>query len=81
MKCVLCENEIIPDVVSGWDQGNNAQPLADGRCCDDCNMAVVSSRMARMVGKRPLLTDEQKRIYKVHQIHPGGPGRKESSDA
>jgi len=79
--CVLCENEIIPDVVSGWDQGNNAQPLADGRCCDNCNMAVVSSRMDQMFAKRPLLTDEQKRIYKVHQIHPGGPGRKESSDA
>ena len=57
MKCVLCENEIIPDVVSGWDQGNNAQPLAEGRCCDDCNMAVVSSRMARIVGKKAEASD------------------------
>jgi hypothetical protein len=71
MKCVLCENEIIPDA-AGWGMGNNAQPLADGRCCDDCAKgAVLPARLARIVGKKPL----------VHQIHPGGPGyRKESSD-
>jgi hypothetical protein len=25
----------------GWDNGNNAQPVNDGRCCDECNMDVV----------------------------------------
>ena len=24
-----------------WDQGNNAQPVADGKCCDKCNMDIV----------------------------------------
>jgi len=52
MKCVLCENEIIPNAITGWSEGNNAEPLADGRCCDNCNMAVVAARMARIVGKK-----------------------------
>lgn len=25
----------------GWDSGNNAQPINDGRCCDECNRNVV----------------------------------------
>ena len=57
MKCVLCENEIIPDAITGWSEGNNAQPLADGRCCDNCNMAVVSSRMDQMFGKKAEASD------------------------
>ena len=57
MKCILCENEIIPNAITGWSEGNNAQPLADGRCCDTCNIAVVSSRMARMVGKKAEASD------------------------
>jgi len=32
--CVLCDTAII-----GF--GNNARPLADGRCCDDCNSNLV----------------------------------------
>ena len=24
-----------------WDEGNNAQPIKDGRCCDACNWSVV----------------------------------------
>lgn len=41
MKCCLCGNEIEKNPLSGWDQGNNAQPLADGRCCDECDYALV----------------------------------------
>jgi hypothetical protein len=57
MKCVLCENEIIPNAITGWSEGNNAEPLADGRCCDNCNMAVVAARMARIVGKKAESSD------------------------
>ena len=39
MKCCLCGNDI--EVKPWWDQGNNAQPLADGRCCDVCDMTKV----------------------------------------
>ena len=24
-----------------WTEGNNAQPVADGRCCDACDCMVV----------------------------------------
>jgi hypothetical protein len=40
MKCSICEKEI-PVKEGGWDSGNNAQPVNDGRCCDQCNMDVV----------------------------------------
>lgn len=33
-KCVICGKEF-----EGY--GNNAQPVKDGLCCDDCNMKVV----------------------------------------
>ena len=46
MDCVICNEPIKPllhphtgEVV--WEHGNNAQPVADGRCCDDCNWKVV----------------------------------------
>ena len=40
MECVLC-NEDIPVQASGWELGNNAEPVVAGRCCDDCNWAYV----------------------------------------
>tara|TARA_R100001443_G_C3360954_1_gene179043 strand:- start:1419 stop:1805 length:387 start_codon:yes stop_codon:yes gene_type:complete len=45
MKCILCEGEIDKkyndDGVMYWDQGENAQPIADGQCCLKCNNHVV----------------------------------------
>ena len=42
MKCCLCGREII-----GY--GNNARPLKDGICCNDCNiLKVIPSRLKRM---------------------------------
>ena len=32
--CVICQREF-----EGY--GNNAEPVAAGRCCDECNMSVV----------------------------------------
>jgi hypothetical protein len=39
MKCCLCGKEI--GVIGAWKDGNNAQPLKDGRCCDECNETKV----------------------------------------
>ena len=39
MKCSICQGEI--EVKGKWKDGNNAQPVNDGRCCDRCNQSVV----------------------------------------
>ena len=45
MKCSICNSEIEKQVDENgkviWDQGNNAEPINDGRCCDICNMMIV----------------------------------------
>lgn len=33
-KCCFCDKEI-----KGY--GNNAQPVKEGSCCDDCNVSIV----------------------------------------
>jgi hypothetical protein len=39
MICVICNCEI--ENVCGWAGGHNAEPVAEGRCCGDCNAACV----------------------------------------
>jgi len=39
--CVLCKKKYV-----GF--GNNAQPLAKGFCCDECNQLVIRERMKQM---------------------------------
>ena len=45
MKCCICKGEIekqyTEEGVMFWDQGNNAQPIDDGRCCNECNATIV----------------------------------------
>ena len=43
LMCCLCNKEIIPCLISGWDKGNNPAPLGEegDRCCDDCNTRKV----------------------------------------
>tara|TARA_R100001509_G_scaffold134254_1_gene87823 strand:- start:278 stop:460 length:183 start_codon:yes stop_codon:yes gene_type:complete len=45
VKCSICGGYIEPmrnkDGEVVWEHGNNAQPINDGRCCDDCNWSVV----------------------------------------
>lgn len=49
MICCICDKEIKADA-NGWDRGHNAQPVEDGRCCDDCNaQIVIPMRMREMV--------------------------------
>lgn len=44
MKCCICGGEI--ENKFGWDRGNNALPIKDGRCCDTCNdMEVIPARL------------------------------------
>lgn len=37
-KCCICKKEY-----EGW--GNNAEPLAEGLCCDECNKKVIKARI------------------------------------
>jgi len=43
IRCVLCNHFIRPNL--GWTLGNNAQPLAEGRCCNECNKLVILERL------------------------------------
>ena len=39
MKCSICKGEI--EAVGDWTEGNNAEPVNNGRCCDLCNETKV----------------------------------------
>lgn len=38
--CVFCGK-----LITG--HGNNAEPLASGKCCDECNMKVIMTRSSK----------------------------------
>ena len=40
MNCSICEEKIIADPF-GWEGGNNAEPINDGKCCYLCDINVV----------------------------------------
>ncbi len=44
IDCSICGHPIVPEHISGWEEGNNAAPINDGRCCNDCNGSVVVPR-------------------------------------
>jgi len=48
MKCSICKKKIKPNI-TGWDKGNNAEPINSGRCCDECNQKVIVERIRRMI--------------------------------
>jgi len=45
LNCNLCPRDIDihrdPTGNAYWNQGHNAEPLAEGRCCDFCNATKV----------------------------------------
>jgi hypothetical protein len=46
MKCKICNKAI-------FGHGHNAQPIANGRCCDVCqDTKVIPARMKLMLGVR-----------------------------
>ena len=51
MKCAYCHQDIQPELRSGWDQGNNGEPLVDGRVCNSCNELVLQERL-RLIQER-----------------------------
>ena len=51
MDCSICGTTIKPNEI-GWAEGNNAEPVNDGRCCDTCNHEVViPTRIQQMNGR------------------------------
>jgi hypothetical protein len=49
MRCCICGEKIDVEPITKWDQGHNASPIREGRCCTDCNTTVViPERMRRM---------------------------------
>lgn len=51
IKCSICRELIKPDM-NGWNQGNNAEPVNNGRCCNDCNATVVIPERIDQMRKR-----------------------------
>jgi hypothetical protein len=53
MKCCMCKQKIMPEPLSGWDQGNNAEPVVKGgRCCNKCNETVVMVRIMKAMEEK-----------------------------
>ena len=59
--CVICSETIKPKFLGldndgnkhYWYHGNNALPVADGKCCDNCNKTVViPERMTNILMSR-----------------------------
>jgi hypothetical protein len=56
LKCCLCGEKIEVQALTGWDQGHNAEPLDEGRCCDVCNeVKVIPERLRQMAMRRPVV--------------------------
>ena len=62
MKCSICTNDI--DIQSnGWEEGHNALPLSNGRCCTLCNdTEVIPMRMAFIQSGRSIPKEGLKEI-------------------
>ena len=44
-ECCVCSS------TGNTGYGNNAQPLDDGRCCDECNNLVITLRLALILSE------------------------------
>tara|TARA_Y100001951_G_C11195117_1_gene213824 strand:- start:383 stop:595 length:213 start_codon:yes stop_codon:yes gene_type:complete len=62
MICVICNDPITTDP-NGWDGGHNAQPIAEGKCCADCNDRVVI--VARLRGMGMSLRDAKVAVARM----------------
>ena len=57
IQCVICGKDIPwkydQNGKAYWTTGNNARPLADGRCCHDCDQTkVIPYRIALIMKER-----------------------------
>ena len=48
-KCKICKGNI--EIVNGYRDGHNANPVAKGRCCGDCNSTVVIKARLNQIEK------------------------------
>jgi hypothetical protein len=67
MKCSICGNIITGG--HGWDGSHNADPINDGRCCDQCNQTVVIPARLREWAA----TAWVKITFDPHAVWPLGP--------
>lgn len=58
-KCSICKKEY-----KGY--GNNAEPINDGKCCDNCNNSAVTPERIKRLGTRT--TNEVELEYKLLTI-------------
>lgn len=40
MQCSICGEKITKDS-NGWEGGCNADPINEGRCCEECDKTIV----------------------------------------
>ena len=48
MVCCMCGKKIRKEPITGWDKGNNAEPIMTGRCCNQCNDIVIRVRLSKL---------------------------------
>ena len=48
-KCKICKGNI--EIIHGYRDGHNAQPVTKGRCCGDCNSTVVIKARLNQIEK------------------------------
>jgi hypothetical protein len=51
LLCSICQLPIPPEgpEENPWRGGHNAQPVNDGRCCEECNTQVVMPARANLI--------------------------------
>ena len=68
-KCSICGDDILPEPISGWDEGHNAEPINEGQCCSMCNDTVVTPQRIMLYfkdkQKREIANEQEKKIGKT----------------
>ena len=69
MKCIICNRDI--PARGTWTKGNNAEPVAQGRCCYDCEAEyVLPARIAASNTRSMLDATENLRRAMIASGHP-----------
>ena len=73
LTCAICEGPI--EVTEwGWNEGHNAAPVADGRCCNICQDTVVMP--ARFAGIHAQRMEQTHEDMMAAWVRPGGNHKK-----
>jgi hypothetical protein len=59
LVCSICDRPIVPNW-HGWAGGNNAEPINDGRCCDECDSLYVIPERIRRIYRDPTRDPKEK---------------------